>query len=79
MSKKKLDDLESEIPISYMISVELPCFIKYDNDKRQTLGEIDRIRKLRNNVVHRGCEVSEKDAQSALDALKKLHNMLSHN
>lgn len=77
--KKKLDDLESQIPISYMISVELPCFIQYDNDKRQTLGEIDKIRRLRNEVVHRGCEVSEKDAQSALDALKKLHDMLSNN
>jgi len=79
VSKKKLDDLESEIPISYMIAIELPCFIPCDRDKRQHLGELDRIRRLRNEVVHRGGEVSEKDARSALDVLEKLHHMLSNN
>ena len=79
VSNKKLGDLESEIPISYMIAVELPCFISCDKNKRQQLGELDRIRRLRNDVVHRGGEVSEKDARSALDALEKLHDMLSNN
>ncbi len=77
ISRKKLDELESEIPFSYMLSVELPTFVPCDKHDKQLLGEIDRLRKLRNNVVHRGCEVSEKDAEKALDALQKLHQFLS--
>lgn len=77
VSKKKLDELQSEVPFSYMLSVELPSFVACDKHERQLLGEIDRLRKLRNNVVHRACDVTEKDAEKALIALQKLHQFLA--
>lgn len=79
VSKNKLKDLEKEIPISYMIGIELPCFIKCDKKDRELLGEVDRIRNLRNSVVHRGSHVSEKDAKDALNALVNLQALLSKN
>ena len=73
VSKNKLDSYESEVGIGYLINVELPMLLEDINtSERELLGEVDRIRKLRNNVMHGASEVSEEDAGRAINVIHRL-------
>ncbi|MBK8814521.1 MAG: hypothetical protein IPN42_02970 [Methylococcaceae bacterium] len=79
VSKKKLDEYETEVSISYMINVELPAFLDHiTNQERQTLGEIDRIRKLRNEAMHKGKPVTQEQALLSINACSNLLYLLNN-
>ncbi len=73
VSKGKLDKYETEISISYMLNVEIPAFIADITEKeRNLIGQIDSIRKKRNDIVHKGDTVNETDAIEAIKFTMKL-------
>ena len=77
VSKGKLKEYKSEVGIGYQTNIELPAFL--DNltpNERKILGEINRIRSIRNDVVHEGKAVSEKEALDAVNATASLISML---
>lgn len=77
VSKKKLEAYEAEIGVGYMLNVELPSMLEHLNEKeRQILGKVDGVRKLRNEVIHRGADVSKSDAADAIAHVALLIAML---
>lgn len=79
VSKKKLDEYETEVSISYMINIELPAFLDHITDQeRQTLGKIDHIRKLRNEAMHKGKHVTQEQALSSINSCYALIYMLNN-
>jgi hypothetical protein len=58
ISKNKLDDLEGEVGISYLLSIELPL-VHPTNDEtfKKHITRVDAIRKLRNKVIHENKDV----------------------
>ena len=77
-SKSKLDDFEEEVPFSYMLNIECPVLIgNLTDDERQTIGEMDRIRKKRNAIIHKGEEVSEQEALEAIRAGEGIRSLLA--
>lgn len=77
ISKNKLKEYKTEVSISYMLNIELPMFIEdLDQNKRQLLGEVDKVRKYRNDIVHNGKKVSKKDAEFSISAVEKLFILL---
>jgi hypothetical protein len=78
VSKKKLDNYKTEIGVSYLLNVDLPLLIdNIDDQKRQIIGNVDKVRKLRNDFVHNGRQVSEKEALDALNYVLALVKMLN--
>lgn len=78
VSKGKLEDYETEVGIGYQINVEIPVlFDDLTNDERQILGNVDKIRKVRNKVVHEGISVSEETALEAINSVSNLIAMFS--
>lgn len=58
-SKTKLDKYEKELTMSYMLNVELQIFLRPSNDiEKEIIGKIDRLRDIRNKVVHKGRDIS---------------------
>lgn len=77
VSKNKLDDYEKEIPVSYLINIELPSFISDMTEKeKQLIGDLNRLRKLRNDVVHKNKDVNENDALFAFNTLQGVHMLI---
>jgi len=77
ISKNKLDDYEKEIPVSYLINIELPTLISDMTEKeKQLIGDLNRVRKLRNDVVHKNKDVNENDALFAFNTLQGVHNLI---
>lgn len=68
VSKNKLDDRKAEITFSIMLNIELIALAP-DGQKpeSQLIGQIDRIRRLRNELMHSG------SFASSTDDLRKLH------
>jgi hypothetical protein len=55
VSKTKLDNSKTEIAFSIMLNIEIPALSPPDQKPdRQLLGKIDRIRTLRNDLMHYG-------------------------
>ena len=76
-SKTKLDDYEEEVPFSYKLNIELPVLLgNIDENDRQTIAAVDKVRKKRNSIVHRGEDVSIEEALSGINAVGHLHDML---
>jgi len=73
VSNKKLKDFEKDLGISYQINIELPLLLEnITNSERQILGDIDKVRKIRNDVVHNNASVSEETAIETLNSVQKL-------
>ena len=69
ISKSKLDDLESEVGISYLLNIELPLVHQQNDDAfKQLIGKVDAVRKLRNKVIHQNRPISQKEAEDAYKA-----------
>lgn len=76
-SRKKLKDYESEATMSYKLNIELPVYLENLTDKeRQLIGDVDKVRRLRNDIVHEGKIATEDDAEFAVEAVSKLFEML---
>jgi hypothetical protein len=77
-SKGKLDEFEAEIPFSYLLNVELPTLIgNLTDEERQILGAVDRARKKRNAIIHKGEDVSQQEVVDTLNAVKNLRGLLT--
>ncbi len=77
-SKSKLDDFEEEVPFSYMLNIELPVLIGNPiDDDRQVIARMDKVRKKRNDIIHRAASVSEQEALEAINAVEGLRAFLA--
>jgi hypothetical protein len=73
ISMNKLKDYSQRVGISYMINVELPMLVEdYNDDVKSLVIELDKVRKIRNDVVHQAKTVSMEQATIALTATRKL-------
>ena len=76
VSKTKLKEYAKEVGIGYQINVEIPVlFDNLTDNERQILGSINKIRKIRNEVIHEGISVSEETALEAINSVSKLIEM----
>jgi len=72
VSKNKLKDYETEVGIGYMINIELPMLIpEIDSNTRQVIGELDKVRKLRNKIVHNNFIPTKKEVVNAIKSIEK--------
>jgi len=77
VSKEKLKNFSKDISISYMLNVEIPMFIEDLTDQKRTIvAAVDRVRKIRNNIVHNGKKASEEDAEESISSVKNLFILL---
>ena len=78
VSKSKLKDYETEVGISYIINVELPMALGngINSSDREILGHVDKVRKNRNDIVHKGKIPSEQEAKYAVESVEKLAALL---
>jgi hypothetical protein len=77
VSKKKLEDYETEIGVGYMLNVELPSMLEHLNEReREIIGKVDGVRKIRNAVIHKGADVSQREAADAINYVGLLITML---
>jgi hypothetical protein len=77
VSKGKLKEYESEVPMAYKLNIELPLLLDNINTKeREVIGNVDKLRKLRNAVIHTGRPVSEAEAKESVRVTGALFDML---
>jgi uncharacterized protein YutE (UPF0331/DUF86 family) len=77
IEKKQIDDFKTEVGIGYKTNIELPLAIGFvDKEFEELLKEINKIRKLRNLVVHQGVDVEPGQAISAINIIYKFVNYL---
>lgn len=68
ISKKKMDDFEKDIGISYLLNIELPLTQEVNDGKFKALvSRVNSVRKLRNDVIHKNRGISLDEAREALD------------
>lgn len=79
ISKKRIDNFEGEVGISYLINIELPLVHPdYNQNLKDLLVKIDVIRKLRNKVIHENKLVLESDATNAIKTLVEFLNYIGY-
>lgn len=79
VSKKKLEDFKKSITISYMLNVELPMFIdNISTEDRKTIGQIDKIRRIRNSIVHENKIVTKEEGEFAFEAINKFIDIIDN-
>jgi len=67
ITNKKLKNYKSEVGIGYKLNIELPLFISdFNVAVKEMLNNIDKIRGIRNDVVHENKNVTEDEAKLAL-------------
>lgn len=77
ISKNKLKDFTNRIGISYLINIEMPLLLEVNDEKsKRILDNIDQVRRLRNEVVHKNREVSVQEADLAIAAVNSLLSFL---
>ncbi|MFN8344838.1 MAG: hypothetical protein U0X91_07540 [Spirosomataceae bacterium] len=77
ISKTKVDEYKKIVPISYLINIEIPLLIgKTDSEQLQVLGSVNRVRQLRNEIIHENGKVREQDAKLALETIPKFLSLL---
>jgi hypothetical protein len=74
--QKILDDYSRETGIAYQTNIEIPLTLgTVDTKYNNLLSDINKIRKLRNNIVHSGEEVT---AEQTRDAIHKIKEFVSY-
>ncbi|MFD1162983.1 hypothetical protein [Hwangdonia seohaensis] len=80
VSNKKLKEFKKNIPISYLINVELPLILNnITNDDRKVLSQIDSIRKIRNEIVHENKKLTKVECEFAFKAVNDFFDVLRKN
>ncbi len=75
ISRNKLKEASNRVGISYLLNIELPILIdNYDDTAKNLISSLDKIRKIRNDVVHNGDSVSEEEAENAISATVEMLN-----
>lgn len=78
ISQNKLNNYKTQVTISYMINVDMPMLIQpFTAELKGLLDEIDRVRKIRNDIVHNQSMVTEEQAKKAKSAAYKLLKYLN--
>jgi len=73
VAESVIEQMEGEVGIAYKISIELPTILSpLTQDFRDTLRDLNAIRKVRNQIVHNGREISENEAKEAIDVVARL-------
>lgn len=79
VSKQKIDDYANEVGIAYKINIEVPAFFSpISDDERSELGNVNRLRKLRNEIIHTGRFPTKEEAEESLACSGKLLDMFSN-
>lgn len=78
ISKTTIKDFEKEVGIGYFLNIEIPLVLDSYKENQTLFQNIDKVRKKRNNVVHRGETVSESEAKFALENSYNLFRLLSN-
>lgn len=82
VSKTKLDLYQEEVSISYKLNVELPIFLNLDESSRVIIGSADKIRKLRNDIIHSNKDnivVTQAQAENAVNTAYNLYGLIKKN
>lgn len=78
VSNKKIKKYDNEIPIGYLIEVELPMILdEIDEEMRSVLGDINKLRGIRNKIVHQGYSATREEAISGVNSVMKYLEKLS--
>ena len=78
VSRNKLKTYDREVTMSYKLNIELPMFLEdLTNKERQLIGDVDRVRGWRNDIVHRGKIPTENEAKFAVETVSELFQMLA--
>lgn len=78
VSKTKLKNYKDEVGIAYKLNIDLPMLLEQVTDiERQVIGRANKVRDLRNDVVHEGRSVSKEEAQEAVNTSKALFDLLT--
>lgn len=77
ISKRKLKEMEREVGISYKINIELPLILEnLSLHEKDILRMVDGTRSIRNNVVHKGANVTKAQAEEAIQGAERLMDVL---
>ncbi|WP_298346564.1 hypothetical protein [uncultured Algibacter sp.] len=80
VSNKKLKEFKKNIPISYLINVELPLILNNITiEDRKVLSKIDGIRKIRNEIIHENRKIAREECEFAFKAVNDFFEVLRKN
>jgi len=80
VSNKKLKEFKKNIPISYLINVELPLILnEITIEDRKVLSKIDSIRKIRNEIIHESRKITREECEFAFKAVNDFFDVLRKN
>ena len=80
ISRRVIKDFERDIGISYHIKIELPLlFPDLVEKNKELISKLDKLRKVRNDVVHKGKIVTEKEATIAIKIVGEFVEILNKN
>ena len=77
ISEKTIKNYRGDIGMSYKINVELPLALRPDDPVRQIIPALDRANGLRNQVVHKGRDVTFEEAGFVINVGDQLIKGLS--
>lgn len=76
VSKAKLENYRTEVTMAYKLNIEMPiCLEPVSEGEKGILGNADKLRKLRNEIIHKGKTPSKEEAEESLKASRKLLDM----
>lgn len=71
ISDQNLSDFSRETGIGYQINIEIPLVLgEIDQEHMAIINTLNKIRKIRNNIVHRGYQVSDEDVDFAINVVQ---------
>lgn len=78
VANRKIKDFRKEIPISYQLNVELVMLIEdITEEDRTTLGKIDKLRRLRNAIIHENKRVVRENSIFAFEAVENFLKLIN--
>lgn len=79
VSKNKIESFETEIGISYLINIELQLVADVNDQRlKDLIAEMNKLRKLRNDVIHENEIVARENAEKAISVLGKFLNYIDY-
>ncbi len=79
VSKNKIESFETEIGISYLINIELQLVADVNDQRlKDLIAEMNKLRKLRNDVIHENRIVTRENAEEAISILGKFLNYIAY-
>ncbi|MBB4081153.1 hypothetical protein GGR28_003801 [Lewinella aquimaris] len=80
LSKSTIKNYEKDIGISYQINIELPLlFPSFVGENKAIISDLNKIRKIRNDIVHKGKVVTGEEAAIAIKTVQKFVDIINKN